>query len=1105
MQKEYDFISRNEPFAQALIMSLNMKKSSRNTFSSIVFEQNEIIEKEEPLCEELSVLEEIINFGNEEQCELIKKKIEKLSLKNNSEFKKDILWKILTNTIESNKCTPKNSDIVNFDMLFNQNIQAIVWQSLITLASLEKSSSYPLAKMLIFILNDSEEISQNSEYDWIQYLNTDIVLFNFVDVSAKKKSKYKFLHCPKCEKIFWVGKDQQNVSCAFDKKHSKLKKSSKKKYMKFILKRNKKEIILNSFSKESFVGSKKEENLVAFRVLNMFKYCLLLGLSILNEDRFEAVFKLQRVLKKQHKLSLSPREYLLFQIENEVDYLKRIYCLRFRPFEAIRKLFAKFGKIMANSNSLWDDFDQQERFDIENQEQEKILIEDLDAYSKNNEILLDRIRKNMQGFQDDAKKSKQKFDQIFDEMEERSLMMQTIVIGSNSLFGNSVKTIKRDFTSLFTGALEEQYEMNLINVKESLIINEDSQKNRFLKYFFENRYWMEGPINDLFYTCLNFGVEVGSTLEHEHALEDLRDVSLAKYVNQFGVSIREREFDTINQILQNWEKKNKQENDNQGEKLRIMYFRFKLWIGQICKHQEYDLFEKVMDSLQIKEKSTKEDDSEYDSDCSSEDEQEEENKETENAENESKKKANNVKTQSAEKSDQDEDQEEISQSEKASVSEEASESEKDSHSESASQSEEENFEQIKETPTEKNDGQKKDAKFNLFQYQTNRKNILENLKETDPIPLDRNTLSKINTKNKWKLEHILINNTYKSTSIIMKICSSIGKFQNKLIEDFYLNYLDKNTKETQYKNKKKYRINLYGIKREDIIHCPPELFKEAYNFAGKYHCQSQETLLNDMENFLIDRIFKDLPMLKEKLTKEYEFSSTENIYLSESQINYLKRKIEFEFMPVSQLTKFRSELEKSEEIKPDLHHLVRQLVVKCMVMKDQIDQNATIKDLIKRFFMKESIVTKMSKNVGKLILQFPLKYLLHLFEEVELAMFQYHQQNPVFELTEVEESDVKKLTRDSCEKSKNILTRGLKQLAGRIVHLPDIHKKSIADLLSDFEYLFRHSEYDTVQAKLIQISKMKKKGNWTFGFLKGESIVIYVLLLCLFRLKPPVI
>ena len=155
--------------------------------------------------------------------------------------------------------------------------------------------------------------------------------------------------------------------------------------------------------------------------------------------------------------------------------------------------------------------------------------------------------------------------------------------------------------------------------------------------------------------------------------------------------------------------------------------------------------------------------------------------------------------------------------------------------------------------------------------------------------------------------------------------------------------------------------------------------------------------------------------------------------------------------------------------------------------------------------MKESIVTKMSKNVGKLILQFPLKYLLHLFEEVELAMFQYHQQNPVFELTEVEESDVKKLTRDSCEKSKNILTRGLKQLAGRIVHLPDIHKKSIADLLSDFEYLFRHSEYDAVQAKLIQISKMKKKGNWTFGFLKGESIVIYVLLLCLFRLKPPVI
>ena len=192
MQKEYDFISRNEPFAQALIMSLNMKKSSRNTFSSIVFEQNEIIEKEEPLCEELSVLEEIINFGNEEQCELIKKKIEKLSLKNNSEFKKDILWKILTNTIESNKCTPKNSDIVNFDMLFNQNIQAIVWQSLITLASLEKSSSYPLAKMLHFILNDSEEISQNSEYYWIRYLNTDIVLFNFVDVSVNKKSKYKF-------------------------------------------------------------------------------------------------------------------------------------------------------------------------------------------------------------------------------------------------------------------------------------------------------------------------------------------------------------------------------------------------------------------------------------------------------------------------------------------------------------------------------------------------------------------------------------------------------------------------------------------------------------------------------------------------------------------------------------------------------------------------------------------------------------------------------------------------------------------------------------------------------------------------------------------------
>ena len=227
-----------------------------------------------------------------------------------------------------------------------------------------------------------------------------------------------------------------------------------------------------------------------------------------------------------------------------------------------------------------------------------------------------------------------------------------------------------------------------------------------------------------------------------------------------------------------------------------------------------------------------------------------------------------------------------------------------------------------------------------------------------------------------------------------------------------------------------------------------------------------------MEEYLITTIFKNLPMIKEKLTKEYEFISADTIYLSDSRLNNLKRKFYFEPMPFSKYQKFRLELKKSKSIVPELHSLIQQLILKCILINDQISQDILLKNLIKRFYTKKSIIVKMSKTVGNLINEFPLKYLLDLFEEVELRMFNYIRQKSTFEKLEVDISSANKIIFGLDKIGQDILLTGLKRLTARVFHLPNIENKLLSDLLNDFEDLFKYKQQERLQ---IQLKKVMKK------------------------------
>ena len=102
----------------------------------------------------------------------------------------------------------KESNKVTFDMLFNKNIQSLVWQSLIIVLSLEETFTFPLYKMLKYMYREEpkEKDDENQKKEkscWMRYLNSNFIVYNMFDLRGKKSSKFKFYFCQKKKHKFW--------------------------------------------------------------------------------------------------------------------------------------------------------------------------------------------------------------------------------------------------------------------------------------------------------------------------------------------------------------------------------------------------------------------------------------------------------------------------------------------------------------------------------------------------------------------------------------------------------------------------------------------------------------------------------------------------------------------------------------------------------------------------------------------------------------------------------------------------------------------------------------------------------------------------------------
>ena len=338
------------------------------------------------------------------------------------------------------------------------------------------------------------------------------------------------------------------------------------------------------------------------------------------------------------------------------------------------------------------------------------------------------------------------------------------------------------------------------------------------------------------------------------------------------------------------------------------------------------------------------------------------------------------------------------------------------------------------------------------------------------------TVDLINDKNQWQLENLLISSNLEDSSMTMKFCELIGDYQNKLIKKYYQSYIKNESRNNNLQNSIcKRRVNVYAAKKKDILFCEQNLLEEAYKYAGGHHFQSEEKLVIDMERFLITKVLGNLPELRTKITKEYEYNSTENIYLTQSKISNLKFKMKAQKMSYNNLMTLQKKLKRSSQLKEELYNFLLQLIIKCMIIKDEkANDRLTINKLALNLFGKEFTTSRIISKVLEIVGNYSQIFLICIFEEIELSLYKCHKKKLAIFHKEVNEVKVQKIFGDFCKKKIDITIIGLKRLIGRVHYVHDIQNKGIGDLTKDFEDLFRHSEQDLIDSKLIQINLEQK-------------------------------
>ena len=233
----------------------------------------------------------------------------------------------------------------------NPRLRSLVLHSLAVLVSLDQRDKFPLLRQFAALRKGKVKKAKKL----LGFLNLDYALCRVIGSSKDDRMDVDFYQCrdDRCGECFYAPRDHNVDKCDFCPRPSP-KKRSRKTYRAMTAERRNTEILLNPLVRESLVVE-REEHLASFRVLAVFRHCVLLGLKSLFPEKFESFFKMAKKLKARKSTEnwRTSERYLAGHIENDLNYLKRIYGLRLKPHHLMHKLFARLAANLDEKPGTW--------------------------------------------------------------------------------------------------------------------------------------------------------------------------------------------------------------------------------------------------------------------------------------------------------------------------------------------------------------------------------------------------------------------------------------------------------------------------------------------------------------------------------------------------------------------------------------------------------------------------------------------------------------------------------------------------------------------------------------------------------------------------------
>ena len=456
----------------------------------------------------------------------------------------------------------------------NPKLRSLVLHSLAVLLTLEERDRFPLLQLFSAMRTNSLAEVKTA----IAFLNVDYALCRVIGESKDDRLDVEFYQCrePACKEHFYAPKDQNVERCDFCPRGNPKKQKSRRKYQKRAKSTQATEMVLNPVIDESVVIV-KEENLVSFRVLMAFRHCVLLGLKGLFPTQFATLFKLNQQIKARESMKRwrTDERYLAGHIEGDLDYLKRIYGLRIKPYHLMHKLFARLAADLGKVPGTWE----VDRLEERTLECLGILTFDMikpmePRIRQIGQNELDKLRiqnqwHNLENSLDELGRVHVSESRVDERVFEVGALRNQQRIGQGHVKEALIMGTLKD------GFLKEMFELKqLLIIKSEHSSEEDADKNFEINF-----------IQDFLLSCLELSRWLSEKFEVEFNEDELHEASLFECVKEkFNVDLREKWDDFVRKTGV----KEEDNDENEDQMIAKLFIDFKNKFGRFlrfCKNE----------------------------------------------------------------------------------------------------------------------------------------------------------------------------------------------------------------------------------------------------------------------------------------------------------------------------------------------------------------------------------------------------------------------------------------------------------------------------------------------------------------------------------------